>query len=75
MTKFTSFDLKIGSLFRQCRFVTNQTQQEIADKLGICKSAYSNIEAGKTSITLIRFCEICGILELDPTEAFRKLMV
>ena len=41
------------------------TQKEMADKLGIGQVSYSQIETGKTEITLQRVSSIARILEID----------
>ena len=41
------------------------TQKEMADKLGIGQVSYSQIETGKTEITLQRVSSIARILEVD----------
>lgn len=47
----------------------NQTSQEyMAAKLGISPNAYSNIEKGKTKLTVERLFAIADILEVDIAE-------
>lgn len=54
---------QVGEKIRQVRVVNNLSQDNIASELGISVGAYSNIERGKTDITVSRLFEIAKILK------------
>lgn len=54
---------QVGEKIRQVRVVNNLSQDNIASELGISIGAYSNIERGKTDITVSRLFEIAKILK------------
>ena len=54
----------IGNKLKELRLSRGWRQVEVADKVGLSRSAISNIEAGKRALTLTtlkRFCEIYHI--------------
>ena len=54
----------IGTAIRNARKLHNMTQQEVADRLGIKRSLYSQYERGACSITLKTWIELAHILDL-----------
>ena len=61
-------DLKtraIVSNIRKIREFRNYTQEYLAAKLHISQNAYSKIELGYSSITLVRLIQIAEILEVE----------
>lgn len=55
---------KIGKQLKELRLSRGWRQVEVAEKVGLSRSAISNIEAGKRALTLStlkRFCEIYHI--------------
>ena len=55
---------KIGKQLKELRKARGWRQLEVADKVGLSRSAISNIEAGKRALTLTtlkRFCELYNI--------------
>lgn len=55
----------IGSSIRNARKQHKMTQQDMADRLGIKRSLYSQYERGACSITLKTWIEIARILDLN----------
>lgn len=56
--------IAIGKQLRELRKSRGWRQSEVADKVGLSRSAISNIEAGKRALTLNtlkRFCEVYSI--------------
>ncbi len=56
--------IKIGKQLKELRRARGWRQLEVAEKVGLSRSAISNIESGKRSLTLStlkRFCEIYNI--------------
>jgi transcriptional regulator with XRE-family HTH domain len=61
-------DLKTRAIvanIRKIREFRNYTQEYLAVKLHISQNAYSKIELGYSSITLVRLIQIAEILEVD----------
>lgn len=54
----------VGQQIREARRAKGATQQEIADKLGVSKSAYSRYESGKQNITVETLQKIGEVLGL-----------
>lgn len=56
--------IQIGKQLRELRRSRGWRQLEVAKKVGLSRSAISNIESGKRSLTLVtlqRFCELYNI--------------
>lgn len=62
ITKYYAY---IGSAIRKARKQHKMTQQEVADRLGIKRSLYSQYERGACSITLKTWIELARLLDLD----------
>lgn len=62
ITKYYEY---IGSAIREARKQHKMTQQEVADRLGIKRSLYSQYERGACSITLKTWIELARLLGLD----------
>lgn len=48
----SSISKSIARKLRQARKATGYTQEEVADKLGIARSAYGHIESGRNLISV-----------------------
>jgi transcriptional regulator with XRE-family HTH domain len=57
--------LQVGQNIRTIRELRNFTQDHMASQLNMSVSNYSNIENGKTDLTLTRLEQIAGILHID----------
>jgi DNA-binding Xre family transcriptional regulator len=69
--KIPTFDLKlstlmesIGKKIRICRLQKDVTAKQMMSVLGLQKSAYSNLELGKTDITLTTLSKIVVYLNI-----------
>lgn len=63
---FTLIDKeKIGKQLKELRLARGWRQVEIADKVGLSRSAISNIEAGKRALTLVTLKKFCEIYQID----------
>lgn len=61
---------KIGKKIRTLREQKGFSQEIMADKLNISRSAYSRIETGETSAWVHHIEDICKELEIQPEELF-----
>ena len=55
----------IGEKIRKIRTLKGYSQDHMADKLKIKQPAYSDIESGKTKVSLEKIEEIAAIFEID----------
>lgn len=62
MSKYYEY---IGAVIREERKKQGLTQQQMADKLGIKRGAYSQYETGKNSISMETWYRIATILSID----------
>jgi transcriptional regulator with XRE-family HTH domain len=70
-TALKTSKIKIGGNIRKWRNLRSLKQGWLAAKLGITKSALSNIENDKTPITLHRIEQIAGCLDVDSSVLFK----
>lgn len=56
---------KIGKQLKELRLARGWRQVEVADKVGLSRSAISNIEAGKRAMTLVTLKKFCEIYQID----------
>lgn len=56
---------KIGKQLKELRLSRGWKQVEVADKVGLSRSAISNIEAGKRALTLTTLKKFCEIFQID----------
>ncbi|MBR2256826.1 MAG: helix-turn-helix transcriptional regulator [Blautia sp.] len=72
MSKYYEY---IGDVIRKERKKQGLTQQQMADKLGIKRGAYSQYETGKNSISMEMWYRVALILNIDlytvPMEALK----
>ena len=64
----TTFNEVVGKEIRSARMAKKMSQQELADRIGIKRSAYSQYETGKNKMSLETWMKIAEVLELDPNE-------
>jgi transcriptional regulator with XRE-family HTH domain len=62
----------VAERIRLARLSKNLSQQNMADELDITVAAYSNIERGKTDLSLKRLIQICGVLDLNLASIFSE---
>lgn len=56
---------RIGSQLKELRIARGWRQVEVADKVGLSRSAISNIEAGKRALTLSTLKKFCEVFKID----------
>lgn len=61
---------KIGERIRRIRIGKDFTQENLAEELGITKSAFSKIERGETDANVSRLLRIAEILEVSVCDFF-----
>ena len=55
----------IPNKLRKLRMLKEYSQEAVADELGVCQKTYSNMENGKTQITLQTLKKIAELFEID----------
>lgn len=56
---------KIGKQLKELRMSRGWRQVEVADMVGLSRSAISNIEAGKRALTLTTLQRFCDVYKID----------
>ncbi|MDD2723722.1 MAG: helix-turn-helix transcriptional regulator [Methylovulum sp.] len=62
--------MKVNEKIRTIRQLKEVSQEEMAEKLGISKNTYANIERGETDVQLSRLEQIAQTFEMDLVELF-----
>lgn len=63
---------KIGERIRRIRVSKDYTQENLAEELGMTKSAFSKIERGETDANVSRLLRIAEILEVNVCDFFEE---
>ena len=58
---------ELGLQVKNRRKELHLTQEHLADRVGLTRTAITNIEAGKQSITLHAYFSLCAALNVSPT--------
>ncbi len=69
-----NYNVKIGAYLAKERKAKKITQQEVADQLGVTKSAVSNWELGKRTIYADQMLEYCAHIGIDPQDLVRSVV-
>jgi transcriptional regulator with XRE-family HTH domain len=64
--------LLFGKNVRRLRLMRNKTQEELAEDLGISQVQIARIETGVINTSIVNFFLICEVLDVSPTEFFKK---
>jgi transcriptional regulator with XRE-family HTH domain len=56
---------RVGSRIRAARGAADLTQEELAAKIGVTRSAVANLEAGRQGLTLMRLGQLAVALEMS----------
>lgn len=56
---------RIGKQLKELRLARGWRQVEVADKVGLSRTAISNIEAGKRALTLSTLKKFCEVFQID----------
>lgn len=70
--KNDEMDKYIGAKFRYYREQKGLTQQDIADKLGVTKTAVSNWETGDRAMYLSIAKRYCKVLDISISDIFNE---
>jgi transcriptional regulator with XRE-family HTH domain len=62
--------MKINEKIRTIRQLKDFSQEDMAEKLGISKNTYANIERGETDVSVSRLEQIADTFEMDLVELF-----
>ena len=54
----------LGNRIRTLRIAHNFTQEQVADKIGVCRQKYARIENGANSITLDILSKVADVLDV-----------
>ena len=65
MIIYRNLNETIGFNIKAWREIKGLKQEWLATKIGLCKSSLSQMETGKTEITISRLSEIAVVLEID----------
>lgn len=68
-----NYNAKIGAYLAKERKAKKITQQQVADRMGVTKSAVSNWELGKRTIFADQMLEYCAQLGIDPQELVKSV--
>ncbi len=60
-----SFQKEFGIRVRAARIKKNLTQQEVADRIGVSYTHYSNLETGKINIGMDTLRKLCTALDVS----------
>lgn len=61
-----SFDKKIVERLKEMRIKSKLTQKEVADKMGLTRTAISNYENGIREVSIIIFEKLSNIYKCNP---------
>jgi len=57
--------IKIGKKVKELRVVNDWTQEQAAKQLNMCRNTYSDIELGKSDISLSRLVQLADFYKVD----------
>ncbi len=69
-----NFDIHIGSWLKQKRNDKGMTLQEVADRMGVTRTAVHCWETGKRSMYASTLMDYCNVLGADLDEYIKKSM-
>lgn len=72
MTKQDYFYKLLGNKIRKCREKVGLTQAELAEAIGISRTAVTNIECGHQRVFVDQFELICQVIGAVPSDLFDK---
>ena len=71
--KGISYRNSLGRYLREARRETEQSQEAFADKCGINRTYYGNLERGENSISIDRLQKISKALDIPLSELFKQV--
>jgi len=60
----------LGELIRAARVAHGDTQQELAEKLGVKRSMITHVEGGRYVLNTHRLLVVCDLYSITPNELF-----
>ena len=63
-----------GELIRRERVRLDLSQEDVAREIGVHRTYYGKIEAGKRDIPFVTALAICRVLKIDPSDFIKKFM-
>lgn len=66
--------VKLGKIFRQARRDRNQSQNSLAEAADINNSYYCLIEKGLSNLSVVKYCDICSGLKIEPDVVMTRLV-
>lgn len=68
-----TFDKKLGDILKTIRSKNNLSQQDVADRLRLSRSAISCYEVGKRTIDVETLFKLCDIYNVDVNEILKDV--
>ena len=68
-----NYNKKIGAYLAKQRRAKKITQTQLAEKLGVTKTAVSYWETGKRTIYADQMLDYCEVLNIDPQDLVREV--
>ena len=65
MTEKDEFNIRIGENIRAARVKCSFTQEELAESMGLSTQFVSDMERGKSGISLITLSRLCDVLHVS----------
>lgn len=67
------FDKQLGLLLQSYRSNANMSQQDVADRLGITRSAIGHYERGERTVDIQLLYKLCDIYNVDINDVVIKI--
>lgn len=67
------FNKRLGALMREEREKAGKTQQEIAERLGVTKTAVHQWESGKRNIYASNVVDYCAVIGIRVDDLFSRM--
>ena len=71
--KGLAYKRELGKYLREARMDAGLSQEAFADKIGINRTYYGNLERGENSISIDKLQKISGTLNISMSELFRRV--
>jgi transcriptional regulator with XRE-family HTH domain len=71
--KGINYKSKLGEFLREARKEAELSQEAFADKLGINRTYYGNLERGENAISIEKLQEISRVLNIPLSELFKQV--
>jgi len=68
-----NYKSKLGEFLREARKDAELSQEAFADKIGINRTYYGNLERGENAISIDKLQEISRVLNIPLSELFKRV--